>query len=74
MVPDTFAERVLNDFVFADSRLGSHTSLYAQVLWLDSARSTKSSNLEISVCPTHKRDVGAGPDQRNYLISSMNGE
>jgi transcriptional regulator with XRE-family HTH domain len=34
---DAFAERVLNDFVFADSRLGSHPVLGATCLWLRGA-------------------------------------
>ncbi len=32
---DEFVEKLLNDFVFADSRLGSHPVLRAGIFWLD---------------------------------------
>ena len=35
MRPDPAAERLLNDFVFADRRLGSHSGPNALVLWAD---------------------------------------
>lgn len=34
--PDDFTERLLNDFVFADTRLGGCPGLRALVVWLDS--------------------------------------